>query len=111
MCSMHWKRWARAAGMLKTQPWSGERVARWQARQDQKRRTQVEPIRNQDVFERDGWICGICLACIDSELKWPDPMCATLDHVVPLSLGGDHTWENVRAAHARCNSGRGSQTT
>jgi len=30
-------------------------------------------------------------------------MSASLDHIFPLSLGGDHVRENVHAAHLRCN--------
>ena len=30
----------------------------------------------------------------------------SIDHVVPLAKGGDHSWENVRLAHRRCNSNK-----
>ena len=33
----------------------------------------------------------------------------TIDHVVPLSLGGSHTPANVRAAHFMCNSRRSNR--
>lgn len=33
---------------------------------------------------------------------------ATMDHLVPLSKGGDHSWENVALAHRSCNSKRGA---
>ena len=36
------------------------------------------------------------------------PLCASLDHVVPLSLGGGHTRDNVQCAHWLCNSLRGA---
>jgi 5-methylcytosine-specific restriction endonuclease McrA len=36
-------------------------------------------------------------------------MSATLDHVVPISVGGEHTRENVRCAHLRCNARRGNR--
>lgn len=62
-----------------------------------------EPINNMMVFERDGWICGICALPVDQTLKWPDPMSATLDHKIPLSKGGSHTYRNVQCSHARCN--------
>lgn len=32
----------------------------------------------------------------------PDNL-ATLEHVVPISAGGEHTWENVVLACWRCN--------
>ena len=108
MCSMHYRRWSRQVGREKPEAWSQERYERWKKRQDQKHATQVQPIRNVDVFERDGWRCGICDDLIDRSLVWPDPMCATLDHIIPLSEDGTHTLDNVRAAHARCNIQKGA---
>jgi 5-methylcytosine-specific restriction endonuclease McrA len=26
-----------------------------------------------------------------------------IDHLVPVSAGGSHTWDNVALAHRRCN--------
>jgi hypothetical protein len=34
----------------------------------------VESVRRWDVFERDGWICGICASPVDREVKAPDMM-------------------------------------
>ena len=56
-----------------------------------------------DVFEFYEWICIVCDQKIDSELRWPDQMSATLEHVIPLSRGGTHTWDNVAPAHLLCN--------
>lgn len=30
----------------------------------------------------------------------------TLDHIIPLSKGGTHTWDNVQLAHMSCNAGK-----
>ena len=40
---------------------------------------------------------------VDKDLMWPDPMSASLDHIVPLSRGGTHTLDNVQLAHLACN--------
>lgn len=61
-----------------------------------------------EVFERDGWVCGICDGPVDRELAYPDPMCASLDHVVPLARGGEHTRANTRCSHLVCNIRRGA---
>lgn len=58
-------------------------------------------IRNQDVC----WLCG---QWIDPELKSPDPMSWTADHVVPVSKGG-HNHGELRPAHRVCNTRRGSK--
>src|SRR5258708_31572534 len=46
-----------------------------------------ENINNPLVFERDGWICGLCGDPVDREAKFPSARMATLDHIVPLSPG------------------------
>lgn len=55
------------------------------------------------VYERDEWRCGICHKHVDRGLAWPDPMSASLDHVVPLAMNGSHTYLNTQLAHLRCN--------
>lgn len=68
------------------------------------RGVEVESFRNVDVFERDGWVCGICGGDVDRDLVWPDHMSASLDHIVPVSKGGTHTLDNVQCSHFICNS-------
>ena len=64
----------------------------------------------REVFERDGWRCGLCGLPIDPTLSYPHFMMATLDHIVPVSKGGLHTLENTQAAHARCNLSKANRT-
>jgi 5-methylcytosine-specific restriction endonuclease McrA len=47
------------------------------------------------VFVRDGGSCQYCGRRAES-----------IDHVVPRSKGGPHTWENVVAACRRCNTAK-----
>lgn len=70
---------------------------------------EVERFNNTDVFERDAWMCGLCQEHVDSSLRYPDPLSASLDHIVPLSLGGDHTPANVQLAHWVCNVRKGNR--
>jgi len=63
----------------------------------------VELVDNETVFERDGWVCKLCGGQIDRNTKWPDPWSASVDHIVPLSRGGNHSYANVQCAHLRCN--------
>jgi len=58
-------------------------------------------------------ICWRCGELIDMDLKWPDPMYATADHIIPVSeLAHDdpRLWDpkNMKPAHLRCNSRRGT---
>lgn len=48
--------------------------------------------------------CYICGKQIDFSLRFPDPGCYVVDHVVPIAKGGADTIENKRAAHHECNS-------
>lgn len=86
-----------------------ERFPEEAARHDATRRarkigaTVGEPFTNGEIFERDGWRCGLCGDGIDQARAWPDPGSASLDHVLPLSKGGAHSRENVQASHLGCN--------
>src|SRR4051794_10587762 len=53
------------------------------------------PLSRRAVFLRDGGRCQYCGAKAES-----------IDHVIPRSRGGEHTWENVVAACERCNSAK-----
>ena len=69
----------------------------------------AEPVVPADVHARDGWTCQLCLLPIDPEVAWPDPMSASVDHVLPLALGGGHSMANVQSAHLGCNSSKGDK--
>lgn len=64
-----------------------------------------DAIDRDKLGERDGWICGLCSEPIDPACKYPDPLSASIDHVIPLGpkFRGTHTWDNVQIAHNRCN--------
>lgn len=69
----------------------------------------AERFTKREIYDRDGWICGICEQPVDPTLKYPHPHSASLDHVVPLSLDGEHTRDNVRCSHLTCNVARGNR--
>jgi len=50
-------------------------------------------LNRRAVFARDGHRCQYCGATAEN-----------IDHVVPRSRGGQHTWENVVAACRPCNT-------
>ena len=47
--------------------------------------------------------CGICGGVIDMSLDWPDLESFTIDHIKPLSKGGEHNHQNIQPAHLKCN--------
>lgn len=50
-------------------------------------------VNRRTVFARDGSRCQYCGLAAEN-----------LDHVIPRSRGGSHSWENVVAACRRCNT-------
>lgn len=67
-----------------------------------------EPVSRLAVFERDHWLCGICGDLVDKLVEYPDPQSASLDHVIPLSIGGEHTMDNTQISHLSCNVRKGN---
>jgi len=65
---------------------------------------QCEDIQPRAIFERDNWICGICKKRVGKKYRYPHPLSACLDHIMPISKGGTYTARNVQCAHNRCNS-------
>lgn len=50
-----------------------------------------------------GWRCHLCGKRVRRKASRTDPFGATIDHLVPLSLGGADEPANVATAHYRCN--------
>jgi len=57
-------------------------------------------LTRQNVFKRDNFECQYCGT--RREL--------TLDHVIPSSRAGQHTWTNLVTACKRCNARKGDYT-
>jgi 5-methylcytosine-specific restriction endonuclease McrA len=57
------------------------------------------PLSRRAVFGRDRASCQYCGRAAEN-----------LDHVLPRSRGGTHTWENVVAACRHCNARKGDHT-
>lgn len=69
----------------------------------------VEDFDITEIYERDGWICQICMEPIDPSLKGPHPRSKSIDHIVPLARGGEHSRANTQAAHLSCNCRKGAK--
>lgn len=49
-------------------------------------------------------ICAICGKPVDKSLKYPHPMSATVDHIIPISRHGHPSdISNLQLAHRWCN--------
>lgn len=56
------------------------------------------PLSRRAVFFRDEHRCQYCGRAAEN-----------LDHIIPKSRGGRHTWDNVVACCRPCNSGKGDR--
>lgn len=70
----------------------------------------MESFPPAEIYARDGWRCGLCRRKVDVGLTYPHPRSASLDHIVPLSLGGEHVRSNVQLAHLGCNVRKGARS-
>ncbi|MGP3708498.1 HNH endonuclease [Gordonia paraffinivorans] len=68
-----------------------------------------ERFRSVEIFERDGYRCHICNRMTRPDADYLHPRYPTIDHLVPLAKGGDHTRANVATACRLCNSIKGDR--
>lgn len=62
------------------------------------------PVNRRKVFERDGWKCYLCGCDTPMEMSGArEDNSPELDHVVPMSRGGAHSYENTRCSCRACN--------
>jgi 5-methylcytosine-specific restriction endonuclease McrA len=59
------------------------------------------------LLDRDGATCGLCETALDLSAPLDHGTTTTIDHVVPISEGGEVGDElrigNLRLTHSRCN--------
>jgi hypothetical protein len=63
-----------------------------------------------EIFRRDRWKCQLCgIRVLKSKRGTPDPRAPELDHIIPLSRGGEHSRLNTQCACRKCNMAKGDQ--
>lgn len=69
-----------------------------------------EPVNPIKVFDRDKWICQLC------GIKTPKALRNTyednapeLDHIIPISLKGAHSYLNTQCSCRKCNSAKSNK--
>lgn len=67
------------------------------------------PYTDRQIFERDQWRCHLCRQPVDPDLPRTDLCGATIDHILPISLGGTDEPANVATAHWHCNHKKRAQ--
>ncbi|XP_057543044.1 uncharacterized protein LOC130821343 isoform X2 [Amaranthus tricolor] len=65
-----------------------------------KRKRVRNTLSRKNIFYRDDYMCQYCKSTNN----------LTIDHVIPVSQGGEWEWENLVTACAKCNSKKGHKT-
>lgn len=66
--------------------------------------------RARDMLEavwRSG-ACGICGRAVSRKHAYPHPLSASVDHIIPVAIGGATDIQNLQLAHLCCNHRKGA---
>lgn len=79
------------------------RIAR-SRRKAKVREVTIERVDPFVVFDRDGWKCKLCGIDTPKDLRgtWK-PNAPELDHIMPISKGGPHSYLNTQCTCRKCN--------
>lgn len=70
----------------------------------------AESVNPLTVFRRDKWRCQLCGVKTPAKLRGScEDTAPELDHIVPLALGGPHTYANTQCLCRRCNGDKGAK--
>ena len=84
--------------------------AYWALKRARKLTATVEAVDPNAVFERDGWRCHLCgCKTRPKDRGTTRSRAPELDHIVPLSQGGDHSYQNTACSCRRCNLRKGAK--
>jgi hypothetical protein len=70
-----------------------------------------EHVNKVKVFERDGWHCQLCGIATPRRLLSGKRQSRSpeLDHIIPLSQGGSHSYDNTQCACSKCNQSKNNK--
>jgi len=74
------------------------------------RKNFVDDVSYDVLFKRDKGICQICGMPVPQEKGCDNNWDGTIDHIIPLTVGGEHSYENCQLAHRICNSLKNQST-
>lgn len=63
----------------------------------------VDKVEVRVLFDRDRGVCQLCRKRVKLGLKYPNPGMASIDHIIPVSDGGEHSYRNTQLVHLGCN--------
>ena len=79
-------------------------AARRKARKLKQRGVATEVVNPLRVLERDKWTCQLCGEKTPKRLRGSyDDRAPEVDHIIPIAVGGEHSYRNVQCACRSCN--------
>lgn len=111
-CGDEWVRPAARGHVPKWCPGCRGKEMAWSAYHNRRSRLKEafrDTVDRQAVFEADGYRCHLCGKKTNPRKKAPHPKAPTVDHIVPVSVGGTHEPANCRTACFLCNSKKGNR--
>jgi 5-methylcytosine-specific restriction endonuclease McrA len=67
-------------------------------------KTKAEYTKAKQIILSSYDICALCKRPVDKAYKYPHPLSAVVDHIVPIAKGGDIAdINNLQLAHSYCN--------
>jgi len=69
----------------------------------------IEKVSTIKLFYRDKGRCQICGRKLNLKREVPHPLAMTVDHIIPLSKGGEHSYRNTQLACFKCNTVKGNR--
>ena len=73
-----------------------------------KKKAFVEDVNVGELFKRSKGKCCICGYKVKRNVDWNHPLAQTIDHIIPLAHGGEHSYLNTQLAHRHCNTWKGT---
>lgn len=73
-------------------------------RRSYKKKVQFKPFQRRKILERDNWTCKMCKCKVhDRKTDYNTPDKAHLDHIIPISKGGNSEPDNLQVLCRDCN--------
>jgi len=83
---------------------------RYRPDKDGSAKSEYDKNRKRILAEQE--VCALCGQPVDKHLKFPHPMSASIDHIVPIAKGGHPSaYENLQLTHLICNQVKSSKQT
>lgn len=90
-----------------------DKIYEWSLkRRSRKHFVKFEGAARNELLDRDDWTCKQCGIKVHDRNKgmWNDEFKAHIDHIIPISKGGDSTYENLQVLCRSCNLRKSDKT-